>query len=126
MLGKFTRVAALVAALIVTGITTGVPAAAQNSVNVNINTGGRGGHWGSIDLYSQRNFRGQRVRLTTSVSDLRWYNFSGRTESFRARGQWRLCSQTNFRGHCTTVRNNRSSLGATAGGNVRSARFIGS
>ncbi|MGL4543841.1 MAG: beta/gamma crystallin-related protein [Polymorphobacter sp.] len=122
MSGRFIKLAALALALVVTG----APVTAQNSVNVNINTGGRGGQWGSIDLYSQRNFRGQRVRLTTSVSDLRWYNFSGRTESFRVRGQWRLCNQTNFRGHCTTVRNSRSSLGGTAGGNVRSARFLGS
>lgn len=119
---RFTGVATLALAL----IAASVPAAAQTNVNINVNAGGRGGHWGSIDLYSQRNFRGQRIRLTTSVSDLRWYNFSGRTESFRVRGQWRLCSQTNFRGHCTTVRSNRSSLGAVAGGNVRSARFIGS
>jgi hypothetical protein len=122
MIGKFMNAAVLALAL----VGTTVPVAAQNSVNVNINAGGRGGHWGSIDLYSQRNFRGQRIRLTTSVSDLRWYNFSGRTESFRVRGQWRLCSQTNFRGHCTTVRNSRSSLGGTAGGNVRSVRFLGS
>ena len=101
MLGKLVRVAAVALAFVA------LPATAQNSVNVNINTGG------------------QRVRLTTSVSDLRWYGFGDRTESFRAHGRWRLCSQTNFRGHCTSVRGNRSSLGATAGGRVRSARFLG-
>jgi Beta/Gamma crystallin len=121
MLGKFAAIAALALAL----VTAGAPATAQNSVNVNINAGGGGGRWAAIDLFSQRDFRGQRVRLTTSVSDLRWYGFSGRTQSFRAHGRWRLCSQTNYRGHCTTVRGNRSSLGATAGGNVRSARFLG-
>jgi hypothetical protein len=119
MLGNFIRVAALALALAGT-----VPVVAQTTVN--INTGGGGvGRWSSIDLFSQRDFRGQRVRLTTSVSDLRWYNFGGRTQSFRAHGRWRLCSQTNFRGHCTNVRGNRSSIGATAGGNVRSARFLG-
>jgi hypothetical protein len=120
MLGKLVHVAAVALAFVA------LPATAQNSVNVNINTGGGGvGRWSSIDLFSQRDFRGQRVRLTTSVSDLRWYNFGGRTQSFRAHGRWRLCSQTNFRGHCTNVRGNRSSIGATAGGNVRSARFLG-
>ncbi|TFU02882.1 hypothetical protein EUV02_06625 [Polymorphobacter arshaanensis] len=120
MSGKFMRVAATVLALAIAAL----PASAQTTVN--INTGGGGvGRWASIDLFSQPNFRGQRVRLTTSVSDLRWYGFGDRTESFRAHGRWRLCSQTNFRGHCTSVRGNRSSLGATAGGRVRSARFLG-
>lgn len=119
MIGTLMRSAALVLVL----VTLAVPGAAQSSVNVNINNGG--GRWAAIDLFSQSNFRGSRVRLTTSVSDLRWYGFSGRTQSFRAHGRWRLCSQTNFRGHCTSVRGNRSSLGATAGGQVRSARFLG-
>ena len=120
MLGKLVHVAAVALAFVA------LPATAQNSVNVNINTGGGGvGRWAAIDLFSQPNFRGQRVRLTTSVSDLRWYGFGDRTESFRAHGRWRLCNQTNYRGHCTTVRGNRSSLGATAGGRVRSARFLG-
>ncbi len=115
MFGKIVRLAAITLAL-------AAPAAAQT--NVTINTGGVG-RWSAIDLFSQPNFRGQRVRLTTSVSDLRWYGFGDRTESFRAHGRWRLCSQTNYRGHCTNVRGNRSSLGATAGGRVRSARFLG-
>jgi len=120
MIAKWARLTALALALAATPI----PAAAQNSVNVNINSRGVGG-FGSIDLFSSTNFRGSRVRLTTSVSDLRWYGFGGRTQSFRAHGRWRLCSQTNYRGHCSTVRGSRSSLGATAGGNVRSARFLG-
>jgi hypothetical protein len=120
MIGKIVRLAAITLAL----AAGAAPAAAQTTVN--INTGGGGvGRWSSIDLFSQPNFRGQRVRLTTSVSDLRWYGFGDRTDSFRAHGRWRLCSQTNYRGHCTSVRGNRSSLGATAGGRVRSARFLG-
>jgi hypothetical protein len=119
MLGNFKRVAALALMLAATAL----PASAQTTVN--INTGNRSGSWAAIDLFSQPNFRGQRVRLISSVSDLRWYGFGDRTESFRAHGRWRLCSQTNFRGHCTNVRGNRSSLGATAGGRVRSARFLG-
>lgn len=120
MIGKLVRAAAVALAL-----TAGVaPLSAQTTVN--INTGGAGvGRWSAIDLFSQPNFRGQRIRLTSSVSDLRWYGFGDRTESFRAHGRWRLCSQTNFRGHCTSVRGNRSSIGATAGGRVRSARFLG-
>ena len=119
MFGKFARAAAVALAL----VGSALPVGAQT--NININTGGGGSRWAAIDLFSQHNFRGSRIRLTSSVSDLRWYGFSGRTQSFRAHGRWRLCSQTNYRGHCSTVRGNRSSLGATAGGNVRSARFLG-
>jgi hypothetical protein len=81
-----------------------------------------GASWGAhADLFSSTNFRGHRIRLTTSVADLRWYGFGGRVGSVRVVGRWRLCSMTNFRGHCTTVTHNRSSLG---GLRVESVRFV--
>lgn len=116
------RVAALTA---IAGLAfvTGAAQAQSTSVTVTHNRGGHhGGAWGAhIDLFSSTNFRGQRVRLTTSVSDLRWYGFGGRANSARVSGRWRLCSQTNFRGHCTTVSHSRSSLG---GMRVQSVRFV--
>jgi hypothetical protein len=81
-----------------------------------------GSAWGAhVDLFSSTNFRGQRIRLTTSVADLRWYGFNGRANSARVSGRWRLCSQTNFRGHCTTLTHSRSSLN---GMRVQSVRFL--
>ena len=101
----FRTLAAAIAAL----LAFGTPAEAQR-------------HRPFIQLFQAGGFGGRSLWLTSSVSDLRWYNFNNRAASARVSGRWRLCDRPHFRGHCTTISSNRSSLPMR--GRVQSVRFI--
>lgn len=55
-------------------------------------------------LYDQPGFRGRSITVSDSASNLRDLGFNDRAMSIRARGRWRLCSDANYRGSCTTIR----------------------
>jgi len=75
-------------------------------------------------LYSGRNWRGNFLTVRRAISDLRQYGFNDRAVSLRGTGRWQLCSKTNFRGRCVTVRGSQSHLGGVAG-EVSSIRYLG-
>jgi len=62
---------------------------------------------GEIILFDSRGFTGTRVSIRREVSDLRRAGFTNRASSVQLdRGNWQVCEQTNFRGHCEII--NRS------------------
>ena len=75
-------------------------------------------------LYSGRNWRGNHLTVRRAISDLRQFGFNDRAVSLRGTGRWQLCSKTNFRGRCVTVRGSQSHLGGVAG-EVSSIRYLG-
>ena len=56
---------------------------------------------GELTLFSDSNFRGQRVTIDRDAASLGDFNFNDRASSFVIRsGTWLLCEHANFGGRC--------------------------
>lgn len=56
---------------------------------------------GELTLFSDSNFRGQRVTIDRDAANLGDFNFNDRASSFVIRsGTWLLCEHANFGGRC--------------------------
>ena len=81
-------------------------------------------HGGRLTLYARPHYRGQEVTLTRSTSNLRFVGFRDPVMSLRVHGRWRVCEHTDYRGRCSTMRHDQSTIfGLT--GHSSSARFEG-
>lgn len=72
--------------------------------------GGRGEVYGDgnnlgaeITVYSGPNYTGRRLTFTSSQRDLGGYNFNDQAMSVRARGPWRMCTDSRYDGRCEWV-----------------------
>jgi hypothetical protein len=54
-------------------------------------------------FYSQPNFRGAPITITQATPDLGSVNFNDIARSARVVGDWQVCENTQFRGHCETI-----------------------
>ena len=86
--------------------------------------GNPGWAYGHAVLYSGTHYRGHYVTVRSSVSELRQYGFDNRALSIHARGRWLICSKSQYRGDCITLRGSDPSFGRLAG-RVSSIRYIG-
>jgi hypothetical protein len=65
--------------------------------------GGGGGRNGEVILFTEPNFRGNAVRISTDTRNLGDVRFNDRARSAQVRGTWTLCEHANFEGLCETV-----------------------
>lgn len=79
---------------------------------------GGGGGWGggnngrgSITVYSDSNFRGERATFQGEVYNLSSTNLNDKISSMEMRGAWEVCTDSNFRGNCQIFRGDVRNLG---------------
>ena len=53
-----------------------------------------------IILFDRPNFQGKSRRWTDDITDLSDKDFNDKAQSVRVRGRWRVCSDSDNRGHC--------------------------
>jgi beta/gamma crystallin len=86
---------------------------------------GYGGGRPSIQLFSSRNFGGQSITLTTTVSDFERLGYNDRADAAIVRGTtWRLCTDARMRGHCRDFPPGRYNDLGRLGGKVSSAMML--
>lgn len=83
-------------------------------------SGGGGGGWGggnngrgSITVYSDSNFRGERATFQGEVYNLSSTNLNDKISSMEMRGAWEVCTDSNFRGSCQIFRGDVRNLGSS-------------
>ena len=81
---------------------------------------GGGGGWGggnngrgSITVYSDSNFRGERATFQGEVYNLSSTNLNDKISSMEMRGAWEVCTDSNFRGSCQIFRGDVRNLGSS-------------
>lgn len=80
--------------------------------------GNNGGGWGggnnsrgSITVYTDSNFRGERATFQGEVYNLSSTNMNDKISSMEMRGAWEVCTDSNFRGSCQIFRGDVRNLG---------------
>lgn len=74
---------------------------------------GAGGGRGSITVYKDSNFRGERASFQGEVYNLGSTGFNDVISSMEMRGAWEVCTDSNFRGSCQVFRGDVRNLGDT-------------
>jgi hypothetical protein len=72
-----------------------------------------GGGRGSITVYKDSNFRGERATFQGEVYNLGTTGFNDAISSMEMRGAWEVCTDSNFRGSCQVFDGDVRNLGSS-------------
>ena len=72
-----------------------------------------GGGRGSITVYKDSNFRGERATFQGEVYNLGQTGFNDVISSMEMRGAWEVCTDSNFRGSCQVFDGDVRNLGSS-------------